>query len=50
MAGTISDSLREFWNLWSETASLTQEVKYFKVDPLSLKTFEGNPSITSFTV
>ena len=51
---------REFRNLPDKVASLTQEVKYSKVNPLSFKIligispavvlFEGNPSITSFTV
>ena len=58
--GTIFDSLRESGNLPDKIASLTQEVKYSKVNPLSFKIligispavalFEGNPSITSFTV
>ena len=58
--GTIFDSLKESGNLPDEIASLTQEVKYSKVNPLSFKMligispavalFEGNPSITSFTV
>ena len=53
-------TLRESENLPEKIASLTQEVKYSKVDPLSFKIligisaavafFEGNPSITSFTV
>ena len=55
--GTIFDGLRESGNLPDEIASLTQEVKYSKVNPLSFKIligislgvalFEGNPSITS---
>ena len=57
--GTIFDSLRESGNLPDKIASLTQEVKYSKVNPLSFKIligispavalFEGKPSITSFT-
>ena len=53
------DSLRESRNLPDKIASLT-EVKYSKVNPLSFKVligispavalFEGNPSITFFTV
>ena len=56
----IFDSLRESENLQDKKASLTQEVKYSKVNPLCFKIlirispavvlFEGNPSITSFTV
>ena len=58
--GTIFDGLRESWNLLDKMASLTQEVKYSNVNPLSFKIligispaialFEDNPSITSFTV
>ena len=57
--GQALDSLRESRNLPDKIASLT-EVKYSKVNPLSFKVligispavalFEGNPSITFFTV
>ena len=58
--GTIFDSLRESGNLPDKIASLKQEVKYSKVNPLSFQVligispavalFEGSPSITLFTV
>ena len=58
--GTKFDSLRESGNLLDKIASLMKEVQYSKVNPLSFKIliaispavalFEGNPSITSFTV
>ena len=58
--GQALDSLRESRNLPDKIASLTVEVKYSKVNPLSFKVltgispavalFEGNPSITFFTV
>ena len=57
--GQALDSLRKSRNLPDKIASLT-EVKYSKVNPLSFKVligispaialFEGNPSITFFTV
>ena len=53
-------SLGESGNLPDKIASLTQEVKYSKVNPLSFKSligippavalFKGNPSITSVPV
>ena len=54
------NNLKESGNLPDEIASLTQEVKQSKVNSLSFKVlivispavvlFEGNPSITAFTV
>ena len=55
--GTIINSLRESGKLPEKLTSLMQQVKYSKANPFSfieispvVAIFEGNPSVTLFTV